>query len=89
MGAAERSPGPSREWIASRGQPMDCPYCGSPHTERAAVFGPFHMSETYLCRKCGSPFSRIKWGADDDPEGGGPASPEGGPSGGGPEPSRG
>ena len=61
----------SREWIAARGAQKACPYCGSAHTERAAMFGPFHMLETYVCRDCGSPFSRIKWvdGGDDAPEG--------------------
>ena len=50
-----------RELLAREAAPVACPYCGAPETERAAVFGPFHMSETYFCRKCGSPFSRIKW----------------------------
>jgi len=68
-GSAMGAPGSSREWLASRGAPMDCPYCGSAETERAAMFGPFHMSETYVCRACGSPFSRIKWNG----EGEGPA----------------
>ncbi len=40
---------------------MPCPYCGAADTERAAAFGSFHMSETYFCKRCGSPFSRIKW----------------------------
>jgi DNA-directed RNA polymerase subunit RPC12/RpoP len=63
-GSGVAAPGSSREWLASRGEPMDCPYCGSAKTERAAMFGPFHMSETYVCRACGSPFSRIKWNGD-------------------------
>lgn len=50
-----------RELVAARGRPTPCPYCGSEETERAASFGSFHMSETYLCRSCRSPFSRIKW----------------------------
>ena len=50
--------------IAASGRAAACPYCGSKRTERAAEFGAFHMSETYFCKDCGSPFSRIKW---DDP----------------------
>ena len=50
-----------RNLLAAGGRPVPCPYCGSAKTERAATFGPFHMSESYFCRKCGSPFSRIKW----------------------------
>jgi ring-1,2-phenylacetyl-CoA epoxidase subunit PaaD len=50
-----------RELLAAGGRPVPCPYCGSAETERAASFGPFHMSETYFCRTCRSPFSRIKW----------------------------
>jgi DNA-directed RNA polymerase subunit RPC12/RpoP len=58
-----------RKWIAAHGRPTACPYCGSDATERSAEFGPFHMSETYVCRTCHSPFSRIKWGdgAERDP----------------------
>ena len=50
-----------RDQVAARGLPVPCPYCASHETERAAAFGAFHMSETYFCRSCGSPFSRIKW----------------------------
>ena len=50
-----------RAQLAAGGLPAGCPYCGSGDTERAASFGPFHMSETYFCRACRSPFSRIKW----------------------------
>ncbi len=51
----------SQQWIRGRGKAVDCPYCGSSKTRREAVFGSFHMSETYFCGSCGSPFSRIKW----------------------------
>jgi hypothetical protein len=54
-------------WIRDRGTPQPCPYCESTDTRREAVFGPFHMSETYFCRSCGSPFSRIKWREEGDP----------------------
>jgi DNA-directed RNA polymerase subunit RPC12/RpoP len=54
--------GHRRRWSAENGPPKPCPYCGSSDTERSAVFGPFHMSEAYVCRACHSPFSRIKWG---------------------------
>ena len=54
--------GRRRDWIAGRGTAIACPYCGSEKTERSAEFGPFHMSESYVCRGCLSPFSRIKWG---------------------------
>jgi DNA-directed RNA polymerase subunit RPC12/RpoP len=50
-----------RRWTAEHGTAVRCPYCDSEQTERSAVFGPFHMSETYSCRDCHSPFSRIKW----------------------------
>ena len=50
-----------RDLLAAGGRPVPCPYCASAKTERAATFGPFHMSESYFCRECGSPFSRIKW----------------------------
>lgn len=50
-----------RKRLSEGAPPASCPYCGSARTERAATFGPFHMSESYFCRACGSPFSRIKW----------------------------
>lgn len=50
-----------RQRLAEGAPPVPCPYCGSARTERAATFGPFHMSESYVCRDCSSPFSRIKW----------------------------
>jgi len=53
-----------REWIAEHGEAHACPYCGSARTERAAEFGPFHMSESFVCLDCRSPFSRIKWRTD-------------------------
>jgi len=53
-----------RRWITEHGRATACPHCGSANTERGAEFGPFHMSETYVCRACGSPFSRIKWSGD-------------------------
>jgi ring-1,2-phenylacetyl-CoA epoxidase subunit PaaD len=56
-----------RQLLAAKGLPVPCPYCGSAATERAASFGPFHMSETYFCGACKSPFSRIKW--EDRPSG--------------------
>jgi ring-1,2-phenylacetyl-CoA epoxidase subunit PaaD len=52
---------PRRDLLAREGVTTPCPYCGAEETERAAAFGSFHMSETYFCKKCGSPFSRIKW----------------------------
>jgi DNA-directed RNA polymerase subunit RPC12/RpoP len=57
-----------RKWIVENGAPVACPYCGSSRTERSAAFGPFHMTEPYVCRECGSPFSRIRWRASADPE---------------------
>lgn len=54
---------PHRRWIVENAEPAQCPYCGSGHTERSAAFGPFHMTEPYFCRVCGSPFSRIRWRA--------------------------
>jgi ring-1,2-phenylacetyl-CoA epoxidase subunit PaaD len=52
-----------RNWIAEHGTDVPCPYCSSTHTERSAEFGPFHMSEAFVCLDCRSPFSRIKWRA--------------------------
>jgi hypothetical protein len=57
-----------RRWIAGHGVAKPCPWCGSSATERSAEFGPFHMSETYVCLACKSPFSRIKWGDPVEPE---------------------
>ncbi|GBD12415.1 hypothetical protein HRbin24_00422 [bacterium HR24] len=39
---------------------MTCPWCGSNEVERAAPFGPQLMVEQYFCRRCGSPFGRIR-----------------------------
>jgi len=51
-----------RRWVADHApDARRCPYCGSIRTERSAVFGPFHMSESWSCLDCHSPFSRIKW----------------------------
>ena len=62
-----------RRWTADTAPPVKCPYCASERTERSAAFGAFHMSESYSCLDCHSPFSRIKW--HPEPEGG-PGSPE-------------
>lgn len=56
-----------RRWIVENADPAKCPYCGSGDTERSAAFGPFHMTEPYMCRACGSPFSRIRWRAPGRP----------------------
>ncbi len=64
--AADRQESARAAWLRSGGTPQECPYCGSTDTRREAVFGPFHMSETYFCRGCGSPFSRIKWREEGD-----------------------
>jgi hypothetical protein len=50
-----------RKEIASGGELELCPYCASTRTERTAAFGPFHMTEPYVCLECHSPFSRIRW----------------------------
>jgi transposase-like protein len=50
-----------RRWLVEQAAKESCPYCGSAETERAGAFGAFHMTEPYLCRSCGSPFSRIRW----------------------------
>lgn len=49
------------EWLARKGKPTPCPYCGSEETERYGIFGEFHIAEPYICKVCHSPFSRIKW----------------------------
>lgn len=58
-----------RRWIADHGGPQACPYCKSQDTVRTAAFGPFHMTEPYMCRSCGSPFSRIRWRSPDAAQG--------------------
>lgn len=49
------------KWLARTGKPVPCPHCGSGQTERFGVFGPFHISEPYICKECHSPFQRVKW----------------------------
>lgn len=57
-----------RRWTAETAETFACPYCKSERTERSAVFGPFHMSESWACLDCHSPFSRIKWRPEPPPE---------------------
>ncbi len=40
--------------------PACCPWCGSEEVERIGPFGPQLMAASYLCRRCGSPFQRIR-----------------------------
>lgn len=60
---------PNRRWISATGKATECPYCGSLDTVRSAAFGPFHMTESYSCRSCKSPFSRLKHDGTDSPGG--------------------
>jgi hypothetical protein len=56
-----------RAWTAAGAAPVRCPWCASSRTERSAAFGPFHMSESWMCLDCRSPFSRIKWRPPGEP----------------------
>ncbi len=40
--------------------PVGCPWCGSREVERLGPFGPQLMAASYLCRRRGSPFQRIR-----------------------------
>ena len=39
---------------------VDCPHCGSTHTERLAAFGSTACKALYRCRDCREPFDHFK-----------------------------
>lgn len=39
---------------------VECPFCGSPDTERKSEFGPTACKALYACRACRQPFEHFK-----------------------------
>ncbi len=58
MGAME--PPAEAPGEAAGKEPVTCPWCGSADVERESPFGPQLMVEQYFCRRCRSPFQRIR-----------------------------
>jgi ring-1,2-phenylacetyl-CoA epoxidase subunit PaaD len=66
-GIAPPGPGPRRHQsgpvpltLTLSAQPVRCPACGSPSTERTASFGATACKDLYRCRACAEPFEHVK-----------------------------
>lgn len=46
---------------------VQCPFCGSTDTKKAADFSTSLMVRLHYCNRCHSHFEVIKWGATDQP----------------------
>lgn len=46
--------------MSANEQPVDCPRCGSAHTERLSEFGSTPCKSLYRCEDCREPFERFK-----------------------------
>lgn len=57
MGALEP---PATQVGSTNSNSVTCPWCGSGEVERLGAFGAQLMGEPYFCKRCHSPFERIR-----------------------------
>jgi len=58
--APRRAGGPVPLVLAGRAEPVACPRCGSPDTERISAFGATACRELRRCPACREPFEHVK-----------------------------
>lgn len=51
---------PSTQVGSTNSSLVTCPWCGSQEVERLGSFGAQLMGEPYFCKRCRSPFERIR-----------------------------
>jgi len=58
--APRRAPGPVPLVLGVRDEPIACPRCGEPRSERLAAFGATACRELRRCPACREPFEHVK-----------------------------
>lgn len=58
--APRRAPGPVPLSLGTRPPQVQCPQCGSPHTERVSQFGATSCTSLHRCLACREPFEHLK-----------------------------